>query len=208
MNNSNETQQQIRKCLLDELDGYAYKSHLWQLLHTPHIHRNLLKKSRHFSKVHSISEDLVRQCISQLLSDLDQYVSQLYQFVSSQQFDGIISAFHHSDKIKNGWHKMQLERARQLFPITDNSGSGLNDNDILENYYKYVENKFAPNKDVLHTDQMTKLRENPFDLNMAYSHAETKAKEFLENFLGKTRERQTPNLKLIDEMIKLGMKKR
>ncbi len=207
INNSNETQHQIRKYFLDKLASDAHKPHLWQLLHTSHIHRNLLKKSRHFSKIHSISEDLVRQCINQLLSDVDQYVTQLYQLVSSQQFDGMISAFNHSDKINSGWHKMQLERARQLFPITDNNNQQFNDNDLLENYYKYVQNKFTPKKDELHTDGMVKLRENSFDLNMAYSHAETKAKEFLKNFFAKTRERQTPNLKLVDEMIKLGTRK-
>jgi hypothetical protein len=203
----NETQHQIRKYFLDKLNAYAHKSHFRQLLHASQIHHNLLKESRNFSKIHSISEDLVRQCISQLLNDVDQYVAQLYQLVSSQEFNGMISAFNHSDKINSGWHKMQLERARQLFPITDNSNQQFNDHDILENYYKYVQNKFTPKKDALQTDQMTKLRENPFDLNMAYSHAETKAKEFLNNFFMKTRERQTPNLKLVDKMIKLGTKK-
>jgi hypothetical protein len=207
MNNSDETQHRIMKYFLDELNAYAHKSHIWQLLHASHIHRNLLKKSRHFSKIHSISEDLVQQCISQLLSDVDQYVAQLYQLVSSQQFDGMISAFNHSDKINSGWHKMQLERARQLFPIPDNSNQQFSDNDVLENYYKYVQNKFTPKKDASHTDRMVKLSENPFDLNMAYSHAETKAKEFLKNFFTKTRERQTPNLKLVDEMIKLGTRR-
>jgi hypothetical protein len=120
----------------------------------------------------------------------------------------MISAFSHSDKINNGWHKMQLERARQLFPITDNSNQQFNDNDVLENYYKYVQEKFTPKKDALHTDRMLKVRENPFDLNMAYSHVETKAKEFLKNFFMKTRgERQTPDLKLVDEMIKLGTRR-
>ena len=204
INDLNVTQEQIRKYFLDKLDAYAHKSHLWQLLHTPHIRRNLLKKSHHFSKIHSISEDLVRQCMNQLLNDVDQYVAQLYQLVSSQQFDSMISAFNHSDRINSGWHKMQLERARQLFPTTDNSNQRFNDNDILENYYKYVQNKFTPKKDALHADRMVKLGENPFDLNMAYSHMETKAKEFLKNFFTKTRERQTPNLKLVDEMIKLG----
>lgn len=206
MSHSNETQQQIRKYCLDKLDAYAYKSHIWQLLHSPQIHRNLLKKSRHFSKIHSISEDLVRQYISQLLSDVDQYIAQMYQLISSQQSDGMISMFDHSDKNNNGWHKIQLERARQLFPITDNSNRPLDDRNVLENYFEYIQNKFTPKKDTMNTNRTAKIRETPFDLNMAYSQAETKAKEFLKKCFVKTRERQTPNLKLIDEMIKLGTK--
>ena len=204
MNNLDEMKDRIKKYFLDKLDTYTHKSSLSQLLHTPHIHRNLLKKARHFSKTHSISEDLVRQCMSQLLGDVDQYVKQLYQLVSCPQFNGLISAFNHSDRINNKWHKMQLERARQLFPVTTNSDQRLNDNEVLENYYKYVQNKFTPKKDALHEDAMAKRRENLFDLNAAYLHAETKAKAFLTNFITKTRKRQTPNLKLVDEMIKLG----
>lgn len=206
MNHSDEIQQQLRNYCLEKLDAYASKSHIRQLLQSPQIQRNLLKKSRHFSKTHSLSEDLVRQYISQLLSDVDQYVAQLHQLISSQQSNGMISAFNHSNRNNSGWDKIQLERARQLFPITDNHNQPFSDPDVLEMYYKYIQNRFTPKKDALNTSPLVKRRENAFDLNMAYSQAETKAKEFLRNCFIKIRQRQTPNLKLIDEMIKLGTK--
>ena len=75
INQSDQQQEHhVIKYLLDKLEKYAHKSHLWHLIHASHLRRNLLRRSRHLSKIHSISEDLVRQCINQLFNDVDQYV--------------------------------------------------------------------------------------------------------------------------------------
>lgn len=197
MNSSNEIQHRIMKYFLDKLDRYTRKSHLWQLMHAPHIHRNLLKKSRHLSKIHSISEDLVRQCFNQLLNDVDQYVTELYQILSSENLHQKISAFHHPSKPSNLFQKFQMERAKQFFPQ-------LTDRDLFDEYYRYCDEKYTPSKKNFNPSSNEK-NEIPFDLHSVYSQSEGKAKEFLRTFFDHCPSKSKPNLNLIDQMIKLGM---
>jgi hypothetical protein len=201
--NENEEQHRIRKYLLEKLDSYAHKSRLWQIVHASHVHRNLLKKSRHVSRLHSISEDLVRQCISQLLSDVDQYVNALYQLISSEQLDDLSAAFQHSDEVNSVWHAKQLERARQLLEANCNNQL-ISGKDVLENYYQYVQNKLTPKNNDVETNLMAKCRTNAFDLNAAYAQAECQAREYLKTAFHKPQSQNHPHLNILDEMIKLG----
>lgn len=200
---SSETRLRLRKYFLDKLDSYAEKSSLWQIFHASHIHRNLMRKSRHLSKIHSISEDIVRQCISQLLNDLDEYIRQLNDFFSSHKFDQVFSAFEHKEKNPSGWHQLQLQRAKQLFPASSSSSSPVSDEELLDAYYQHVEEKYRPQP------RPARPRSRPGtsieQLNETFAADQSKAKDFLQNFFKRTaKDKSTVNLDLIEQMIKLG----
>ena len=201
---SSETRLRLRKYFLDKLDSYAEKSSLWQIFHASHIHRNLMRKSRHLSKIHSISEDIVRQCISQLLDDLDEYIRQMNDFFSSHKFDQLFSAFEHKEKNPSGWHQIQLQRARQLFP-SSSSSPPLSDEDLLDLYYKHVEEKHRPPSPSRPARPSSSRPTTLEQLNETFAADQSKAKEFLKNFFKRTsKDKSNVNLDLLDQMIKLG----
>jgi hypothetical protein len=201
--NGADNQRHVTKYILEKLDSYAHKSHLWQFIHASKIRHTLLRKSRHVSKIHSISEDSVRQCINEFLHKVDQYATQMHRLISSEVSDDFMSAFRHPTKINTAWHGMQLERARQLF-ATNDATSQQNEADLLETYYRYVHDKLTPKNDFSNAEGMKNTSDTPFDLNNAYAQAENKAKDYLRTILSKAQERKLPNLHIIDEMIQLG----
>jgi hypothetical protein len=95
---------------------------------------------------------------------------------------------------------MQVERARHLFSTKQQ----LSENDLLEYYYTYIREKLTPKHDESNANRKAQLRESSFDLNIGYTQAEHKAKDYLKNVIQSFRERKTPNLETVDEMIKLG----
>jgi hypothetical protein len=199
--NQNEQQQHhVIKYILDKLENYAHKSHISRLIHASHFRRHLLRRSRHVSEIHSISEELVRQCIIQFFADVDQYVTQLHRLLYSQQFDDLIPLFSNANQKNCAWHTMQLKRARYLFPTKQQS----TEKDLLINYYKYVREQLTPNHDVSNANREAQLRKCSFDLNLAYTQAECKGKEYLQNVIQNFRKRKTPDLDIVHEMIKLG----
>jgi N-glycosylase/DNA lyase len=199
--NQNEQQRQhVKKYILGRLENYAHKSNFWRLLHASHLHRNLLRRSRRVSKICSTSEDFVRQCINELFTDVDQYVRQLHRLIYLQQFDDLIPLCSSTNTKNSVWRSMQLKRARHLFPTEQQLG----ENDILANYYKYIREKLTPKHNVLNANQEAQLHKCSFDLNLAYTQAEHKGKEYLKNTIKNFRQKKIPNLEIIDEMIKLG----
>ena len=164
--NQNEQQHHIKKYTLDKLEDYAHKSHLRRLFHASHLHRNLLSKSRHISKIYSISEDLVRQCISQLFTDIDQHVMQLHRLIYSQQFDDLIPLLRNRNRSNSVWDTMQIESARQLFPTKQQ----LSEDNLLENSYIHMREKLTPKHDESNINRKSQFYEKSFDLDLAYTH--------------------------------------
>ena len=201
--NGTDNQRHVTKYILEKLDTYTHKSHLWQFIHASKIRHTLLRKARHVSKIHSISEDSVRQCINEFLHNVDQYATQMHRLISSEVSDDLMAAFRHPTKINTAWHGIQMERARQLF-ATGDSTSPQSETDLLESYYRYVQEKLTPKNDSSNADDVKNIRDTPFDLNQAYAQAESRAKCYLKTVLSKTQERKPPNLHIIDEMIQLG----
>jgi len=199
--NSNDQQHHVIKYIVDKLETYAQKSHIWRLFHSSHLHRHLLRRSGRVSKMYSISEDLVRQCINQLFIDVDQYVTQLHRLIYSSEFEDLIPLFNNTNEKTNAWYTMQLKRARILFP----NKQELNDNDLLTYYYIYIEQKLTPKQYLSNENQeKEEFIKNSFDLNSAYIQAELKGKEYLKNLIENFEKRKIPNLQIIDQMIKLG----
>jgi hypothetical protein len=201
LTNQNEQQRRIIKYILDKFEIYAHKSHLWRLMHASHIRRNLLRRSRCFSKIHSISEDFVRQCINQLLTDVDQYVTQLHRIVYLQQFDDLLPLFYCPKKKNTAWCAMQLERARHVLETSQPQS----DDELLDNYYAYVKKKLTPNYDSLDTNRTAQVRrETSFDLNLAYEKAEREGQNYLKDVLQDFRAKRMPDLGILNELVKLG----
>jgi hypothetical protein len=200
MNQSEQQQHHVVKYLLDKLENYAHKSQLWRLIHASHLRRNLLRRSRRLSQIHSISEDIVRQCINQLFNDVDQYVTQLHRMIYSQQFDDLIPIFNNTNQMTTAWHAMQMDRARYLFPTKHH----LSENELLETYYTHIRDKLTPKLNVSNEPKKDQGRDNSFDLNVAFTQAESKGKQYLKNVIQNFQQKKTPNVELIDEMIKLG----
>lgn len=200
--NQEEQQYHVITYFLEKLEQYAHKSGLWRLIHASHLRRRLLRRSKRVSKLYSISEDIVRQCVDQIFVDVDNYVTQLHRLIYSQLSDDSMPLFNNINKKNTAWHNMQIERAQQLFPAQQH----LNENDLLENYYIYVQEKLTPKQSLSNATKYNQVRPNSFDLNVAYERANSKGKEYLKNKIQDFRERTAPDLRLIDEMIKLGKK--
>ena len=196
----NEQHHHVTKYILDKLENYAHKSQLWRVFHAPHLHRSLLSRSRRISKLHSISEDLVRQHINQLFTDIDQYAIQLNRLIYSQQFDDLIPLLSNRNNNNSAWRTLQIERARHLFPSTQH----LSESDLLNKYCAYVREKLTPKHDHTHTSGKEQFRKDSFDLDYAYAQAERKGKDYLKYVIQSFRKKRIPDLDIIDEMLKLG----
>ena len=197
--NSNEQQHHVIKYVVGKLEHYAQKSHVWRLLHSSHLHRHLLRRSGRVSKMYSISEDLVRQCINQLFNDVDQYVTQLHRLLYSSEYGDLIPFFTNSNQSTNSWYQIQLKRARNLFPDREE----MNDNDLLTHYYIYVDQKLTP-KTKFCVKNENEEEIVPFNLDEAFQKAQIRAKEVFKNLTENYQRRPTPNLQIVDEIIKLG----
>ena len=197
----NEQQQYVvMKYIVGKLEKYAHQSGVWRSFHASRIRKNLLHKSRHISKLHAISEDLVDECINQLFTDVDQYITQLYRLIYLQQLDELILLCSGTNRKRCVWYTLQTKRARHLFPTEEQ----LNDNDLLTKYYKYVREQLAPKQTMPNVNGEAHLHKDSFDLNLAYADAEAKGKGYLKSLIRKFRQQSTVDLKIIDEMLKLG----
>ncbi|CAF4577596.1 unnamed protein product, partial [Rotaria sp. Silwood2] len=107
-------------------------------------------------------------------------------------------------KPNNQWRSLQLERAKQILPNINNEE--FTENELLQKYYIHIIETLTPKPDTASSNCIAQLREHPFDLNHAYEQAKNKGKECLAQMLEKYRARLKPDLELIQEMIKLGLK--
>lgn len=197
-----EQQHHVITYFLETLEQCADKSGLWRLIHASDLRRKLLRKSKRVSKLYSISEDAVRQCVEQIFVDVDHCVTQFHRLIYSPLSDDSMPLLDNINKKNTVWHTMQIERARQLFPTQQH----LDDNDLLENYFIHIREKLTPKQNLSNSERSNQVRPNPFDLNIAYEQENDKGKEYLRNIIQNFRERKTPDLRIIDEMIKLGKK--
>ncbi|CAF3956765.1 unnamed protein product [Rotaria sordida] len=200
-----QQRQLIHQYIFSQLATYANKPRIWQLTHSLHIRRHLLNKSKHISKLYSLSDDFVCESINQLFTNVDKYVSQLCQLMQYKiGASGESHVLFQKIRISNNqWCSLQLKRAHQIFPNINNEE--FTDNEILEKYYNHIIETLTPKPDTTSSNCIAQLREQPFDLNHAYEQAENKAKECLAPMLQNYRKRSIPDLELIQEMINLGL---
>ena len=196
-NEHDDEEHRIIKYIVEKLESYAHKSRLWKLIHASHIRRNLLRKSRRVSKIHSMSEDLVRQCISNVLNDVDQYIDRIQRLVTSSDFIDLTSTFRRTSNNNSAWHSIQLQRARQLFSTQD-------DQELLDQYYAYVKDTLTPRLALSDTEPRDKETQVSFDLNLAYEQAENEGKVCWENLRARLLKWPRPDVQLIKEMVHLG----
>ncbi|CAM4921997.1 unnamed protein product [Rotaria socialis] len=196
-----EQQRHVIKYVLEKLESYAHKSDLWHLIHASHLRRKLLRRSARVSKQYSISEDLVRKCINQIFVDVDQYVTQLHELICEQKSDTLIVLLDNINKKNTAWYTMQIKRARCLFPTQQH----LDDNDLLENYYIYIRERLTPKQKLSNATEQKQACPNFSDLNIEYQQANNTGKEYLKHVIQKFRERIIPDLRIIDEMVNLGI---
>ncbi|CAM4952532.1 unnamed protein product [Rotaria socialis] len=196
-----EQQRHVIKYVLEKLENYAHKSDLWYLIHASHLRRKLLRRSARVSKQYSISEDLVRKCIHQIFVDVDQYVTQLHQLICEQKSDTLIVLLDNINKKNTAWYSMQIERARRIFPTQQH----LEDNELLENYYIYIRERLTPKQKLSNATEQKQACPNFSDLNIEYQKANNTGKEYLKHVIQNFRERTIPDLRIIDEMVNLGI---
>jgi hypothetical protein len=199
-----EQRQLIEQYIFSKLEAYSNKPRLWQLTHSSHIKRRLLDKSDHISELYSLPNDFVRDAINQLFIDIDNHVSQIRRLIQTKSHvaaeqDVLFEKVKNSD---NQWRRLQLERAREVFPDIDYTD--LTEDELLKKYYTYIFETLTPKADAANTNCIAQLREQPFDLDRAYEQAEREGKDYLIHMLESYHERSVPDLELIKEMIDLG----
>ncbi|CAF1509439.1 unnamed protein product, partial [Rotaria sp. Silwood1] len=194
----------IQQYIFSKLEAYANKSRIWQLTHCSRIKERLLDKSHNVSNLYSLPNDFVRESINQLFINVDKYVVHLRRFIQYTACESVesISLFKKTEASNNQWCLLQLERAKQIFPNINNEE--FTDDELLQKYYTHIIETLTPKPDIANSNCIAQLREQQFDLNHEYEQAENKAKEHLKHMLQNYRERSTPNLELIQEMIDLG----
>ncbi|CAF4381123.1 unnamed protein product, partial [Rotaria sp. Silwood2] len=196
----------IQQYIFSKLEAYANKPRIWQLTHSSHIKQRLLDKSRNISNLYSLPTDFVYESINQLFISVDKYVSQLRRLIQSTSCESVDLnvLFQKIRKPNNQWRSLQLERAKQILPNINNEE--FTENELLQKYYIHIIETLTPKPDTASSNCIAQLREQPFDLNHAYEQAKNKGKECLAQMLEKYRARLKPDLELIQEMIKLGLK--
>jgi hypothetical protein len=202
-----QQRQLIEQYLFSKLEAYSNKPRLWQITHSSHIKRRLLDKTHDIADLYSISNDFVRESINQLFVNVDKHVLQIRRLIQSKSRISIEPniLFEKVRKMNNQWRSMQLERVQQIFP--DINSEEFTETELLQKYYIHIIKTLTPKADLNSTNTIAQLREQPFDLNRAYKHAERKGKSYLKHMLQSYHERSIPDLDIIQEMVNLGKNK-
>lgn len=194
----------IEQYIFSKLENYAHKPRIWQITHSSHIKRRLLSKSSFISDHYSISPDLVHDCINQLFVKIDKYVLHARKLISSTS--GFLvesnSFLSNPKKTNNQWRSLQLQRAQRIF--SDQNLNEFTDDELLQKYSIHIIETLTPKPDLDSTNCIAQLRDQPFDLNIAYEQSETTGKAYLEYILQKYHRETIPDLEIIQEMVNLG----
>ena len=198
----------IEQHIFTKLEVYANKPRIWQITHSSHIKQRLLNQSPHISRHYSIPQEFVHDCINQLFLKIDRYVLHARQLVhsTSRFFTDSSNLLQKAQKPNNQWRSFQLERAQAIFPDLD--FDEYTPSELLQKYCTHIIQTLTPKPDSNSTNCIAQLREQAFDLNLAYEQSEKVGKDYLRRTLDNYHQRTIPDLRVIEEMVDLGTKNR
>ncbi|CAF2828653.1 unnamed protein product [Rotaria sp. Silwood2] len=201
-----EQKQKVEAYVFTKLEEYSREKsiRLFHLTSFSRIRRRLKRDVKYLSKQfepYNVSERKILQWIDDTLERINSHFPHLRSLIDSQNelkqlF--LTDEFFSSNNNNNQWRKLQIKRAKILFPDTDN-----NENELILKYQKYIIENLTPNK--LESDCLPLKNKEKIDLNSEYNKAENIGREYLKNIFDDYKKRQYPNLNLIKEMINLGM---
>ncbi|CAF1134826.1 unnamed protein product [Rotaria sordida] len=198
--------QKVEAYVFAKLEEYSRgkSTSLFHLTSFSHVRRRLKRDVKYLSKQfepYDVSEGKILQWIDETLERIHSHFLHLRSFIDSQNelkqlflTDELFS----SNNNHNQWRKLQIKRAKILFPDTNS-----NENELLLIYQKYIIENLTPKK--LENDCLPLKNKEKIDLDFEYNKAETIGREYLKNIFDNYKKRQYPNLNLIKEIINLGM---
>lgn len=194
----------IEQHIFSKLEAYANKPRIWQITHSGHMKQRLLNQSSHISNHYSIPQEFVHDCINQLFVKIDRYVVHARQLIhSTTRFLTESNNFlQKTQKPNNQWRSLQIERARIVFP--DLNPDDYTEKELLRKYFDHILQTLTPKPDSNSTNCIAQLREQPFDINLAYEQSENTGKDYLQQMLDDYHQRTIPDLRIIKEMVDLG----
>ena len=198
VSNAVENSRKVEQYIFDKLETYMNKPRLWQLTHSSHIKKRLLRKSSDIARTYSLPEDFVQHSIEQLFLRIDKYFLKLRELVHqmSQTCFKLSDLTTKETTSANRWRILELQRAIQLFP--DDERDATYENVLLEKYRKAVVARLTPKENV---SAKNKSQETLFDLDEAYEKAEAIGHDYLTATLHNYNVYEPPDLKLIEEMM-------
>ncbi|CAF3362212.1 unnamed protein product [Rotaria socialis] len=207
-NNLGKQRQKLETYVFNKLEKYSEKK-VTNLLHSTsfsHIRQRLKSDIKSFSGQFDqtiVSQDKLFQWIDEILEQIQSHITQLRSLFESQ--DGLEDLLKNynvfsSNNANNQWQQLQLQKAKTILP----NNVCNKDEEILLAYQKYIMEKFTP-KELVDNKIPLKNQEN-IHLNEEYKKAEDFGRQYLTKMLDAYKIRQRPKLKLVQEMIDLGMK--
>jgi hypothetical protein len=135
---------------------------------------------------------------------VDKHVIRAREFIQSttRLYSESNNFLYKAKPTHNQWNLLQLTRAREIFP--DVNQEDLNEEELLQKYYKHVFENLTPTPDSKSANCVAQLREQPLNLDNAYDQAERTGKDCLKHLLDSYHQRSKPDLSIIQEMVNLG----
>lgn len=164
------------------------------------LKRDMKYQSKHLETFYK-SDEKILQWIDNTLSRIQSHLPHLLSFIKSHNTLKellLTDSYFSSNDDHNEWQKLQIERAKELFP-----DSNYDENELLSVYQKYILEQLTPKK--LESFCLPLKDKEKIDLNSEYAKVETIGREYLKTMFDDYKKRKYPNLNLIKEMIHVGM---
>jgi len=204
-----QQRQRVEVYIFTKLEEYSKTKsiNLFHLTSISHIRRRLKRDIKSFSRQfhpNIISEQKLYQWIDEIINEIQCHISQLQPLLRSQDdLEHFLTAdeLFSSKNLNSHWKQMQIQQAKKVLL---NNNTNDNDEELLLAYQNSIIEKFTPKK--LKNNRIPLKNQQKINLDEEYEKAEIMGRDYLTKMFDNYKQRQRPNLKLIQEMINLGMK--
>lgn len=206
-NNVDEKRQEFETYVFVKLEEYSTKKSM-SILHSTslsHMRRRLKRDVKGFLKEcdpNVVSEDTLYRWIDEIIDQIQSHISQLRLLHQTHgDLEDLLNRknIFLSNAFNNHWKEMQLKQAKKVLK----SNLPETDEEIILLYEEYVVEKLTPKQ--LQDNKIPFRNNEKIDLDKEYKKAEEFGREYLTEILNNYKERRRPNLKLIQEIIRIGM---
>ena len=196
-----QKRQQLEHELFSQLQRYANKPRIWQIAHSSHIKKRLLDQSSSIANDHGLTHTHTRKFILEFFDKIDETVLKIRHYIQLTSID-LTQKYLKLKTQNNQWYALQIQRAQQIFPDWNEETS--TKEELLDKYRVHIFQTLTPKSDPDSSNCIAQLREQPFDLDLAYEQSEQIGREYLDQVLDSHRQNPIPNVDLIEKMVNLG----
>jgi hypothetical protein len=204
-----QQRQRVEVYIFTKLEEYSKTKsiNLFHLTSISHIRRRLKRDIKSFSRQfhpNIVSEQKLYQWIDEIINEIQSHISQLQPLLRSQDdLEDFLTTdeLFSSKNLNSQWKQIQIQQAKKVLL---NNNTNDNDEELLLAYQNSIIEKFTPKK--LENNRIPLKNPQKINLDEEYEKAEIIGRDYLTKMFDNYKQRQRPNLKLIQEMINLGMK--